>query len=126
MMNPTLQRKLAKLVGQLKEQKERFGSFDKLAEAIRTATGSADPPIDRRKLSDLIGEKPVEKLHLTVHEVLALDLYFQRSGGLTGVTRVASVLESAAAVGRVMFLVGSKSIGTLDRGLDYVSRWDMQ
>ena len=110
-----------RLVDVLRQQRDRLGSFDKLAQAIHTASGVS---IDRRKLKNLVGDLDVS---LRISELRALDTYLAPLGeGLAAkpVFERSAILAEIAQSLEVAFVLGSLPRRGFRR-VD-ISHWDVR
>ncbi len=110
-----------RLIGVLRQQRERLGSYDKLSQAIHTASGVT---IDRRKLKNLVGGLDVS---LRISELKALDAYLAPLGeGLAAkpVFERSAILAEIAQSLEVAFILGSLPRQEFRR-VD-ISHWDVR
>lgn len=120
-------------LGQVIEQrKEAEGSYlelqKKIAQAWRATSGqgSAKPPVDRRKLRDLVehAHDPERNVVVSLHQLRAIDSYLDRfNEGLAfrPLLERPDLLRALAESGEIAFLVGSK----VHEGRVDLSQWDV-
>src|SRR4051794_36990040 len=105
----------------LQELRKRYHDYKALSEAIRGSDDTTQPTIDRRKLARIADDESVPgqvlSTHLTLAELAILDRFFLREGygGLAPALTGDSVLRSAVRSGRVVFLIGAKTINRAGR-----------
>lgn len=114
----------------IKREKDRLGSYQALADQIRSinhnanASAAAGQPlrVDRRKLSSIVEKKDVS---LNVSELQALDTYLAQTGkqGLKIVFEKPTLIRALTDTKLVHFLIGAKP--QTDKTVS-LSRWDVR